>query len=53
MLRASKIRRSKKHLQGAVGLVVDLRGNPGGGFDAPTLHVSFYLDEKLGDLNRP
>ncbi|MBL7152187.1 MAG: hypothetical protein ISS79_00600 [Phycisphaerae bacterium] len=40
-------------LQNAHGLIVDVRGNTGGGFQRSTSHVNFYTDDDATEANRP
>jgi C-terminal processing protease CtpA/Prc len=40
-------------LKGVRGLIVDVRGNSGGGFDAATAHLNFVVDEDAGASTRP
>ncbi len=40
-------------LKGAGGLIVDVRGNTGGGFERETSHVNFHPDGEANEPNRP
>jgi len=40
-------------LKDANGLIVDVRGNTGGGFESNTSHVNFYTDEATTQSTRP
>jgi len=42
-----------RRLKDARGLIVDVRGNTGGGFERRTSHVNFYVDEDTTDTHRP
>ena len=42
----SKLDQAVGELKGATGLIVDVRGNSGGGFDAARSHRNFALDEE-------
>jgi C-terminal processing protease CtpA/Prc len=40
-------------LKGARGMIVDVRGNTGGGFERATSHANFYSDGEANEANRP
>ena len=40
-------------LRDASGLIVDVRGNTGGGFESKTSHVNFYTDDEATQSTRP
>jgi carboxyl-terminal processing protease len=48
----AQLDRAVGELQDARGLVIDVRGNSGGGFDAPRAHRNFALDDKA-EPDRP
>lgn len=40
-------------LRDANGLIIDVRGNTGGGFEAKNSHVNFYTDDRTTQSTRP
>jgi C-terminal processing protease CtpA/Prc len=48
-----KLDQAVGEFQTARGLIIDVRGNSGGGFDSDRAHRNFFLDEVGAEPNRP